>query len=206
MRRLPILPTIIVAAAVAVMIGLGVWQLQRAAWKDRMLAELAVAQSQPAVDLDPLLGGDEPSRPIAFRRALVTCMARDAEVSARAGRSRQGAAGYAFYVPCRPGGRGWAGRLQVNAGWSQRPDATQRLSLAGTVAGVIGTTEPGEAIILTAAEPSSPLEASAPPRVEDIPNNHLAYAGQWFFFALAAAVIYVLALRRRSVAGDRPSP
>ena len=109
-------------------------------------------------------------------------------------------------MPCRPGERGWAGRLQVNAGWSQRPDAARRLSLAGTIAGVIGTTEPGEAIIVTAAEPSSPLEASAPPRVEDIPNNHLAYAGQWFFFALAAAVIYVLALRRRSVAGDPPSP
>jgi surfeit locus 1 family protein len=28
-------------------------------------------------------------------------------------------------------------------------------------------------------------------------NNHLLYAGQWFFFALAAAVIYVLALRRK---------
>ena len=197
-RRLPVIPTIIVVAAVAVMIGLGVWQLQRAAWKDRMLAELAVAQSQPAVDLDPLLGGDEPSQPIAFRRALVTCAARDAEVSARAGRSRRGAAGYAFYVPCRPGERGWAGRLQVNAGWSQRPDAVRRLSLAGTVAGIVGTAEAGKPIILTAAEPQAPLEASAPPRVEDIPNNHLAYAGQWFFFALAAAVIFVLALRRRA--------
>jgi cytochrome oxidase assembly protein ShyY1 len=28
-RRLPVLPTIIVAAAVALMIGLGIWQLQR---------------------------------------------------------------------------------------------------------------------------------------------------------------------------------
>ncbi|HEY0325868.1 MAG TPA: SURF1 family protein [Allosphingosinicella sp.] len=198
MRRLPIVPTVIVAAAVAVMVALGVWQLQRAQWKERVLVELAAAQSQPAVDLDPLLGGDEPSQPIAFRRALVTCAARDAEVSARAGRSRAGASGYALYVPCRPGERGWAGRLQVNAGWSQRPDAARRLSLPPTVAGVIGTTEPGEPIILTAAEPAPSLEASAPPRVEDIPNNHLAYAGQWFFFALAAAVIYLLALRRRT--------
>ena len=39
MRRLPILPTIIVAAAVAVMIGLGIWQLQRAEWKNRLIAE-----------------------------------------------------------------------------------------------------------------------------------------------------------------------
>lgn len=206
MKRLPILPTIIVAVAVAVMIGLGVWQLQRAQWKERMLVELAAAQSQPAVDLDPLLGPDMPDRPIAFRRALISCTARDVEVSARAGRSSRGVAGYAFYVPCRPGEAGWAGRLQVNAGWSQRPDAVRRLSLPATVAGIIGTTEPGQPIILTAAGHSAPLEVSAPPRVEDIPNNHLAYAGQWFFFALAAAVIYLLALRRRSVAGDVPKP
>ncbi len=201
MRRLPIVPTILVAAAVAVMIALGVWQLQRAQWKERMLVELAAAQSQPAIDLDPLLGTDMPERPIAFRRALVSCRARDVEVSARAGRSLAGASGYAFYVPCRPGEPGWAGRLQVNSGWSQRPDAARRLTLPATVAGVVGTTEPGHPIILTAAQAAPGLETSAPPRVEDIPNNHLAYAVQWFFFALAAAVIYVLALRRRKPGG-----
>ncbi len=37
----------------------------------------------------------------------------------------------------------------------------------------------------------------APPDPNDLPNNHLAYAGQWFFFALTALVIYWLALRRR---------
>ena len=30
-----------------------------------------------------------------------------------------------------------------------------------------------------------------------LPNNHLAYAGQWFFFALTALVIYVMVLRKR---------
>lgn len=196
MKRLPILPTLIVAAAVAVMIGLGIWQLQRAAWKERMLAELAAAQTQPALDLDPLLARDPPPS-LAFRRVLVTCSARDAAVSPRAGRSRDGASGYAFYIPCRPGAPGLAGRLQVNAGWSPRPDAVRRLSLAGPVAGWIGTSEPAQPVILTAATPLPPLAASAPPRVEDIPNNHLAYAGQWFFFAAAAAIIYLLALRRR---------
>ena len=208
MKRIPVLPTIIVAAAVAVMIGLGVWQLQRAQWKERMLAELTAAQSQPAIDLDPLLSRDEPGRPIAFRRAIVSCSARDVAVSARAGRNRSGATGYSFFIPCRPGAPGLAGRLQVNAGWSQRPDAARRLTLAGTIGGVIGTAEAGQPVILTAAEPLAPLEASAPPRVEEIPNNHLAYAFQWFFFAAAAGVIYLLALRRRtrgSVAAPPPT-
>ena len=39
-RKLPLVPTIIVAAAVAVMIGLGVWQLQRAGEKSRLLAAI----------------------------------------------------------------------------------------------------------------------------------------------------------------------
>ena len=55
MKRLPLIPTLVVAGAVAVMIGLGIWQLQRAAWKDRLLADYAAAAPMPALDLDPLL-------------------------------------------------------------------------------------------------------------------------------------------------------
>ena len=47
-------------------------------------------------------------------------------------------------------------------------------------------------------EPLAGLEPLAAPDPRDLPNNHLAYAGQWFFFALTALVIYILALRRRS--------
>jgi cytochrome oxidase assembly protein ShyY1 len=39
------------------------------------------------------------------------------------------------------------------------------------------------------------LEPSAPPSIEQIPNNHRSYAIQWFLFALIAVVIYLLALR-----------
>jgi surfeit locus 1 family protein len=36
-----------------------------------------------------------------------------------------------------------------------------------------------------------------------VPNNHLSYAIQWFFFATTAVVIYVLALRKRWRDKDR---
>jgi surfeit locus 1 family protein len=39
--------------------------------------------------------------------------------------------------------------------------------------------------------------ASAPPSPDNIPNNHLSYAVQWFLFAGIAGVIYALALRQR---------
>jgi surfeit locus 1 family protein len=39
--------------------------------------------------------------------------------------------------------------------------------------------------------------ANARPDPNDIPNNHLAYAVQWFLFAGVALVIYALAVRKR---------
>ncbi|MBX3560968.1 MAG: SURF1 family protein [Sphingomonas sp.] len=199
MRRLPFLPTLIVAAAVATMIALGFWQLQRAAWKDRLLAEYAMAASLPALDLDPLLAGSENDMPpLAFRRVLVTCQVRDAEPELRGGRSDAGQGGYAHLVPCRPGADGLAGRIVVNAGWTPLPDQARRVTLDGIVAGRLGPVEPGRPITLTAAASRAPLHPGAPANIEDIPNNHLAYAFQWFFFAFVAVVIYALALRRRA--------
>lgn len=199
MRRLPLLPTLIVVAAVATMIALGIWQLQRAAWKDRLLAEYAAAAALPALDLDPLLArGTGETPPLAFRRALVTCQVRDAAPELRGGRSEAGRGGYAHLVPCRPGAEGLAGRIVVNAGWTPLPDQGRRVTLDGIVAGRLGPVEPGRPITLTAATARAPLEPGAPANIEDIPNNHLAYAFQWFFFAGVAVVIYLLALRRRA--------
>ena len=197
MRRLPLLPTLIVTGAVAVMIALGVWQLRRAAWKDRLLADYAVAATMPALDLDPLRAGSSALPPLAFRRVLITCRAEDVAPEWRGGRSRAGQSGYVALVPCRPAADGLAGRVIVNAGWAALPGRERRISLVGIVAGTLGADEQGEPLILTAATPAAPLTASAPARIEDVPNNHRMYAAQWFFFAAVAVLIYLLALRRR---------
>ena len=206
MRRLPIIATIVVSAAVAVMIALGVWQLQRAEWKNRMLAELEAAQALAPLDLDALIARPGEANSVAFRRATVTCQARDVTASPRAGRNLRGTTGYSYFFPCRPGASGLAGRLQINAGWSQSPNSALRLTADGRVTGMIGTAEGEGPVILTAQEAIGPLEPSAPPRIDDIPNNHLAYAFQWFFFAGVAAIIFLVALRgrRRSVAQPEP--
>lgn len=198
MKRLPLLPTMIVAAAVATMIGLGVWQLQRAAWKDRLIAEYAAARGLPALDLDPLLDRGDNLPPLAFRRVLVTCDSGDAEPALRGGRSEAGQGGYSYFVPCRPGAEGLAGRLVVNAGWTPLPHDDQRIAVDGIVAGWLGAVEDGRPITLTSARAAPPLGPSAPPSIDDIPNNHLSYAFQWFFFAAVAVIIYLLALRRRA--------
>jgi surfeit locus 1 family protein len=51
--------------------------------------------------------------------------------------------------------------------------------------------------MLIADQPIATLRPAAQPKPEDITNNHLAYAIQWFLFAAAALVIYVLAVRRK---------
>ncbi len=204
MKRLPLLPTLVVAAAVATMIGLGIWQLQRASWKQRLLAEYAQASTLPAVDLDPLLDGETHLPPLSFRRALVTCRAEDAAPDVRAGRSAADRPGQAYFVPCRPGAAGLAGRIRINAGWAPRHDVVRRLSLNGIVAGRLGVVGEDGPITLTAATAAPPLAPSAPASIESIANNHLLYAFQWFFFAAAALAIYLLALRKRGRAGALP--
>jgi cytochrome oxidase assembly protein ShyY1 len=206
MRRVPVIPTLIVAAAVATMIGLGIWQLHRATWKEALLAEYSQAMTLPAVDLDPLLANGRPLPAISFRRVLVTCEARDVAVDVRAGRSAADVPGQAYYVLCRPGASGPAGRLRVNAGWADQPDAVARLSLHGIVAGRLSLVGEDGPITLTAATARPPLAPSQPPGLDNIPNNHLLYALQWFFFALTAAVIYVLALRKRNAPKLPPEP
>lgn len=82
----------------------------------------------------------------------------------------------------------------VVLGWSRSPNAVEWRG--GFVAGtVVPTGELGFKIV--ADPPLAGLEANAAPDPGDLPNNHLAYAVQWFFFAATALVIYVLALRRR---------
>jgi cytochrome oxidase assembly protein ShyY1 len=206
MRRVPILPTIVVIAAVATLIALGIWQLQRAQWKDRLLDQYRAADAMPALDLDPLLDGRTQLPPLSFRRTLVTCRARDIAPEVRAGRSATDVPGQAYLVPCRPGADGLAGRLRVNAGWADRPGAVARLSLDGIVAGRLSLVGEDGPVVLTSATAALPLAPSQAAGIGNIPNNHRLYAFQWFFFAAAAAVIYLLALRRRNASKLPPEP
>lgn len=167
MRRLPLIPTLIVGAAIALMIALGIWQLQRAEWKEQVIAE-ANAQIRPVE---------------------VTCNAA-AEPEARAGRSRDGEIGYRYLAPCGEGG------IRLDIGWSKRPDALERAVLNGRYRGM---REPGPGGIVVLERPLPPLAPSGLPTAASIPNNHFSYAVQWFLFALAAGVIYILALRRRKL-------
>ena len=48
-RKLPLIPTLVVAAAVAVMIALGFWQLRRAGEKEALLERYRTARNLPPI-------------------------------------------------------------------------------------------------------------------------------------------------------------
>jgi hypothetical protein len=70
MKRWPIIPTIIVIIAVGIMIGLGVWQLQRKAEKEALLARYNAADGLPAVTWPDVT--DPKALPL-FRRSTLMC-------------------------------------------------------------------------------------------------------------------------------------
>lgn len=183
-----------VAVAVPILAGFGVWQLQRAEWKEALLADLARNSSAPRLDL-----GTGPIPDTAqFRLVRLTLDCRGGPATLRAGRNLQGQSGYSALTDCR------AGRAAVtrDAGWSPRPDARTLPSVTATFEGRLVKGE-GSSWLLVQSTAEPPLVPSAPPGLETISNNHLSYAVQWFSFAAILSVIYALWLRRW-LATNRP--
>lgn len=202
MRRLPIVATLVVGIAIAVMIKLGLWQLQRANEKSALLARYAAAANFPEMAFPELATDDD----LLFRRAGGLCI-EPATHRVEGGLNAKGDAGWRHIVSCRTGAEGPG--LTVDIGWSREFDIVP-VWKGGPVHGVISRqpdhrslfakafgqgAEPG--LMLVLPRPVDGLEASAPPSIHDVPNNHLAYAVQWFVFAAIAAIIYALALWRR---------
>jgi surfeit locus 1 family protein len=189
MKRLPFWPTLIVGTAIAIMIGLGVWQLQRMAWKEALLADYRSAADLPAIAWPNV---PDPDALPLYRRSSVQCLEVTGWRSA-SGRSAAGASGWVHIASCRTGAEGPG--AQVVAGWSQRPGNPDWSG--GPVSGMIAP-DSAHLIRLVAAPPVAGLQPVLKPSPEDIPNNHWAYAVQWFLFAAIAAVIYGLAVARRT--------
>lgn len=203
MRRVPIIPTVVVALCVAAMIALGLWQLLiRLPAKEAQLAQLAANPAKPPIAF-PLAPDDS----LLFRRSSVTCLP---PVTTRI--AGAGAAGFRVVADCRSaGGQGVAVQLGTTR------NAMAKLGWAGGAASGYLTHAPDarpliaglwdhrpKALMLVADTPPTSLAPrlarNTPPDIAAVPNSHLAYAGQWFFFAAVATIIYTLALRRRLLA------
>ena len=202
-RRWPIVPTIVVLAAVATMIALGVWQLQRKDQKEALIAlyqrNMAISATVAYPKLPPVPDA------MLYRKSSVTCL-EPVRWDQRSGTDRKGNSGIRMTADCRTGAEGPG--VLVDMGTAE--DFTPPKWKGGTVQGTIvpgpeqptlverltGNAMPARAM-LVADVPAPGLHPSAVPSAADTPNNHLAYAVQWFLFAAIALIIYIIAVRRR---------
>jgi surfeit locus 1 family protein len=72
-RRFAVVPAVATAAGIAILIGLGVWQVQRLHWKESILAQIAALQTAPPQPLAPLLARAAKGEGIDYRRVNVAC-------------------------------------------------------------------------------------------------------------------------------------
>ncbi len=189
-KRLPIIPTIVVLAAVATMIGLGMWQLQRARWKEGLIAHYAAAGNLPPITF-PTVPLREDQLPL-YRHATGVCQ-RIVAKRVVAGENQAGEPGYAQVVDCSTGAEGPG--MSVELGWSKNPNIAVTWP-GGLVSGIISPDRKTRMRLVAASAPPG-LEPSKPPALTNIPNNHRSYALQWFAFAVVALIIYGLAVRGR---------
>jgi cytochrome oxidase assembly protein ShyY1 len=193
-RRIPIIPTIVVLAAIAVLIRLGIWQLHQAKRKEALLAQYAQAEKLPPIAF-PTVPLHDDQLPL-FRHATGVCL-RIVGARAIGGENQAGEPGYVHILDCATGAEGPG--LSVEVGWSKDPNA--KLNWAGgPVSGIIVPDRRSRMRLVAAGAPPG-LQPSKTPDVSTAspitPAGHRGYAATWFALAAIALVIYGLAVCKR---------
>lgn len=202
----PIFATLLVIAAVVTMIALGIWQIQRAQWKSDLLAEYQQASDKPAIEFPFAMmrsADDAATEKLPYFRQSALFCHHVKSWRAVSARNEAGLNGWGHIAYCEAGKSLAPVEMDVSAdkvtvpvmlGWSNKPE--QPKWSGGAVRGLIAP-DSRDKMRLIAQPAVAGLANVAPPSADDIPNNHIAYAVQWFFFALIALVIYILALRKK---------
>lgn len=223
LRRL-LIPALSTVVMLAVLIGLGTWQVKRLFWKQALLAQIARAEAQPPVPL--------PAQPSPFEKVVVSGHFRPdlaAQYGAEVRETPTGTEmGTHLLVPLqRDSGpdllvdRGWvptkrtapidqpADTVSVvgfirppdSAGWFSAPDdpvTRQFYTLDPTrIGAALGV--PVAPYTLIAMDPSVPaghwpIPAGHLPRP---PNNHFSYVLTWYGLALALIGVFAVWVRQR---------
>ena len=149
-RGFPVGLTIAVAIALAILVGLGTWQLQRMAWKRAVLDRIAALQAAPARPIAPVLARLAEGADADFTRVTVTCPGLASAPFLELYSVRDGQAGSRLISACPVSGAAYATVL-VDRGFvadtvSARPPVAVSQAPV-TVQGVLRTPEPGNAFM-----------------------------------------------------------
>lgn len=208
-----LVPAVSTAVMLAILIGLGVWQLQRREWKHALVARIEAAETAPAVPL--------PAVPDPFEKVRVVGRLRTDLHALYGAEVRGDVLGGQLIMPLERVG---ADPVLVDLGWVPNDDLSKMTLPQGAVDGFVrppehagvfsGTDSPakrlfytldpgpiGAALGLSRVAPFTlvaigrpipgvyPDPAVALPRPAD---NHLQYAITWFGFAVTLLVIFLL--------------
>jgi len=228
MRRF-LFPFVAGLGGAAILAALGVWQLQRLAWKEGVLAQIEARIAAPPVPVpaDPDPGADR-YLPV---RATGTTGERELHVLVS---DRELGAGFRIVTAFETGG---GRRLLLDRGFvpdeakdSPRPPAY--LAVTGNLhwpderdrftpdddvsgnwwfardVGRMAAALDTEPVMIVARTAEPPQEGILPMPVgtEGIPNNHLGYAVQWFGLAAVWLGMTALFIRRKTARAGRGTP
>ncbi|MDO9637922.1 MAG: SURF1 family protein [Pseudotabrizicola sp.] len=220
-RRM-IIPLLFGLIGAAVLIGLGLWQLDRLAWKEAVLADIAarIVADPVALPAAPDLEGDRylpvtasgsftgESLDVLVSRREIGAGVRvigvfesgDRRVLVDRGFVREGdrAAARGADATTVTGNLHWPDEVDS---FTPPPDATTGLWFARDVPAMAAALKT-ERLLIVARAPTAPGIEPMPVDISGIPNNHLGYAVQWFGLAVVwlGMTAYLLwRIRRRTV-------
>ena len=104
MRRFPWILTLLTVAALVLLIGLGVWQVERLKWKEGLIAASEAAAAKPPAPLDQVLGPNQDERDLEFRKALIVCPGLASAPYVELQSIHEGEAGVRLISACKPAG------------------------------------------------------------------------------------------------------
>lgn len=223
--------TVAVVPALALLISLGVWQVERLQWKEGLIAEAQAAATAPPQPLATVLAAADPE----FRKATLICPGLASAPYAELQTIQDSQAGVRLVSACRPDAagptylvdRGFVADtisarppvaasgtpIQITAEVRHSPPPGPMAAPASglhfyardtpAMARVLGVTGPVAPQTLYALNSTNPEWQALRPSAPPaaFSNNHLGYAITWFGLALALAGTYVALLRRK----PRPS-
>lgn len=224
--RFPVLVTLFLALCVAVLVGLGLWQVERLQWKAGLIDRAERAAALAPSPLADVLAASEPE----FRKALVVCRGLATAPFAELQSIHDGQPGSRLISACVPEGTGQT--FLVDRGFvpdtmAARPRvlvSTMPLALVvelrrspppgpmtpapangrffgrdnAALATALGAAAPSEFTLFALTSPNPELTAlTASAPPAAFSNNHLGYALTWFGLALALVAFYVAGLIRR---------
>lgn len=233
MKRFPWILTLVVLPALTLLIGLGVWQVQRLSWKEGLIAAAEDAAGRPPAPLAEVLTAPDPE----FRRALVVCPGLATAPFVELQSIQDGAGGSRLISICRAPDRGEV--FLIDRGFvpdtiSARPRVAASSLPLSLMVELRRTPAPGpmspppsegrfyardSAAIARALRADTPSEFtffalnSTNPELAALQasappaafsNNHLGYALTWFGLAIALVAFYIAMLRRRMIRPAAP--